>query len=252
MPALGRARGRLARGARRRGLPRGARPAAARLRRPARRRSTAPGRLSEAVGHDVWLKREDLLHTGAHKINNALGQALLAQRMGKRAHHRRDRGGPARRRHRDGLRAAGPGVHRLHGHRGHAPPGAQRPADGAARRRRSPPSRRARARSRRPCREAIRDWVANVEDTHYIIGSRGRPGAVPGARARPAARHRRRGARPGPRGRGRLPRPRDRLRRRRLERDRHVHRLRRRRRASSSSASRRRARASPPAATARR
>ena len=40
-------------------------------------------RLSEAVGHDVWLKREDLLHTGSHKINNALGQVLLAKRMGK-------------------------------------------------------------------------------------------------------------------------------------------------------------------------
>ena len=32
----------------------------------------------------IWLKREDLNHTGAHKINNALGQALLAIRMGKR------------------------------------------------------------------------------------------------------------------------------------------------------------------------
>ncbi len=40
-------------------------------------------RLSERVGATVYLKREDLCHTGAHKINNALGQALLAQRMGK-------------------------------------------------------------------------------------------------------------------------------------------------------------------------
>lgn len=39
-------------------------------------------RLSERWGADVWLKREDLAHTGAHKINNALGQALLAQRLG--------------------------------------------------------------------------------------------------------------------------------------------------------------------------
>ncbi|MFL5470495.1 MAG: tryptophan synthase subunit beta [Gemmatimonadaceae bacterium] len=45
--------------------------------------SSAP-RLSDAVGCTVYLKREDLNHTGAHKINNALGQALLAQRMGKR------------------------------------------------------------------------------------------------------------------------------------------------------------------------
>ena len=35
-------------------------------------------------GPKIYLKREDLLHTGAHKINNALGQILLAQRMGKR------------------------------------------------------------------------------------------------------------------------------------------------------------------------
>ncbi|MGE3912335.1 MAG: tryptophan synthase subunit beta [Chloroflexota bacterium] len=41
-------------------------------------------RLSEAVGCQVYIKREDLAHTGAHKINNALGQALLAQQMGKK------------------------------------------------------------------------------------------------------------------------------------------------------------------------
>ena len=45
--------------------------------------SSAP-RFSEAVGCEVYLKREDLNHTGAHKINNAIGQAMLAQRMGKR------------------------------------------------------------------------------------------------------------------------------------------------------------------------
>jgi len=39
-------------------------------------------RLSELYGADIWLKREDLAHTGAHKINNAIGQALLAKRMG--------------------------------------------------------------------------------------------------------------------------------------------------------------------------
>ncbi len=41
-------------------------------------------RLSETLGIPAYLKREDLAHTGAHKINNALGQGLLAQRMGKR------------------------------------------------------------------------------------------------------------------------------------------------------------------------
>jgi tryptophan synthase beta chain len=46
---------------------------------------TYASRLSAALGGGrVYLKREDLAHTGAHKINNALGQALLAQRMGKR------------------------------------------------------------------------------------------------------------------------------------------------------------------------
>jgi tryptophan synthase beta chain len=43
----------------------------------------AAPRLSEAAGCRVFLKREDLLHTGAHKINNTLGQCLLARRMGK-------------------------------------------------------------------------------------------------------------------------------------------------------------------------
>src|SRR5438270_12537804 len=38
-------------------------------------------RLSEAAEHPIYLKREDLNHTGAHKINNALGQGLLARRM---------------------------------------------------------------------------------------------------------------------------------------------------------------------------
>ena len=40
-------------------------------------------RLSETVGARIWLKREDLNHTGAHKINNCIGQILLAKRMGK-------------------------------------------------------------------------------------------------------------------------------------------------------------------------
>src|SRR2546429_9351820 len=39
---------------------------------------------NKLAGPEIFLKREDLLHTGAHKINNALGQILLAQRMGKR------------------------------------------------------------------------------------------------------------------------------------------------------------------------
>src|SRR5271166_918734 len=41
-------------------------------------------RLSEKAGRPIYLKREDLNHTGSHKLNNALGQALLARRMGKK------------------------------------------------------------------------------------------------------------------------------------------------------------------------
>lgn len=45
---------------------------------------TLAARLSEHYGCEVWLKREDLTHTGSHKINNAIGQILLARRMGKK------------------------------------------------------------------------------------------------------------------------------------------------------------------------
>ena len=46
---------------------------------------TFAARLTEAYrGAEVWLKREDLLHTGAHKVNNTVGQVRLALRMGKR------------------------------------------------------------------------------------------------------------------------------------------------------------------------
>jgi len=44
----------------------------------------APGLTEHAGGARIWLKREDLAHTGAHKINNTIGQALLARRLGKR------------------------------------------------------------------------------------------------------------------------------------------------------------------------
>ena len=44
---------------------------------------TLTGRMSKELGLELWLKREDLLHTGAHKLNNTLGQCLLAKKMGK-------------------------------------------------------------------------------------------------------------------------------------------------------------------------
>ncbi len=45
---------------------------------------TFAARLSRELGYRIWLKREDLAHTGAHKINNTVGQTLLASRLGKR------------------------------------------------------------------------------------------------------------------------------------------------------------------------
>jgi tryptophan synthase beta chain len=45
---------------------------------------TYAARLSDRLGYRIWLKREDLSHTGAHKINNTIGQVLLAKRLGKR------------------------------------------------------------------------------------------------------------------------------------------------------------------------
>ena len=46
--------------------------------------------LSEKYGTNVYLKREDLNHTGAHKINNALGQVLLAKKLGKKKKKKRN------------------------------------------------------------------------------------------------------------------------------------------------------------------
>ena len=84
MPALDELIDGLERRPQRRRLPRRDRRAGQGIRRSARRRSTKPQRLSESAGGArIFLKREDLAHTGAHKINNALGQALLAKRMGK-------------------------------------------------------------------------------------------------------------------------------------------------------------------------
>ena len=73
-------------------------------------------RLTERLGGaKIYLKREDLLHTGAHKINNALGQILLARRHGQKADHRGDWRRPARGRDGDGLRAVRLRVRGLHG-----------------------------------------------------------------------------------------------------------------------------------------
>ncbi|MEA2277846.1 MAG: tryptophan synthase beta chain [Solirubrobacteraceae bacterium] len=135
-------------------------------------------RLSEAVGHAVWLKREDLLHTGAHKINNALGQALLARRMGKRRVIAETGAGQ------HGVATATAcalldlecvvymGVEDVRRQQ----PNVQRmellgatvsPVDAGARTLKEATS------------QAIRDWVTNVATTHYIIGSAVGPAPYP-------------------------------------------------------------------------
>jgi tryptophan synthase beta chain len=127
-------------------------------------------RISELAGHPVYLKREDLNHTGAHKINNALGQALLAQRMGKRRI----------------IAETGAGQH------GVATATACALLDlecivymGTEDMRRQRPNvlrmellgasvvgvEAGAATLKEACSAAIRDWVTNVETTHYIIGS---------------------------------------------------------------------------------
>jgi len=127
-------------------------------------------RLSEHVGRTVLLKREDLNHTGSHKMNNALGQALLAKRMGKSRIIAETGAGS----HgvatatacallglecvvfmgTEDMRRQRPNVLRMEllGAR-------VQPVEAGARTLKEATS------------EAIRDWVTNVADTYYVIGS---------------------------------------------------------------------------------
>jgi tryptophan synthase beta chain len=127
-------------------------------------------RLSEAAGHPVYLKREDLNHTGAHKINNALGQCLLARRMGKPriiAETGAGQHGVATATAcallglecivymgTEDMRRQRPNVQRME-----LLGATVAPVDAGARTLKEAVS------------AAIRDWVANVADTHYVIGS---------------------------------------------------------------------------------
>src|SRR4051794_31485534 len=139
--------------------------------------SDAP-RFSEHVGAPVWLKREDLNHTGAHKINNSIGQVLLARRMGKTriiAETGAGQHGVATATacalfglpceifmgavdvERQALnvfrmKLLGAQVHSVH--------------DGTAT-------------LKDAMNEALRDWVTNVRDTHYVIGSAAGPHPYP-------------------------------------------------------------------------
>ncbi len=135
-------------------------------------------RLSQLAGREIWLKREDLMHTGSHKLNNALGQALLARRMGKRRI----------------IAETGAGQH------GVASATACALLDlecvvymGAEDIRRQAPnvqrmkllgaevvSVEAGARTlKEAVSEAIRDWVTTVATSHYIIGSAVGPAPYP-------------------------------------------------------------------------
>ena len=128
-------------------------------------------RLTErAGGAEIYLKREDLAHTGAHKINNALGQGLLAKRMGKSrvvAETGAGQHGVAAATvcalldvqcvvymGEEDMRRQAPNVYRMR------MLGAEvRPVAAGARTLKEAIS------------ETIRDWVTNVRDTHYVIGS---------------------------------------------------------------------------------
>jgi tryptophan synthase beta chain len=127
-------------------------------------------RLSAELGVEVWLKREDLAHTGAHKINNALGQALLAKRLGKERI----------------IAETGAGMHGVatatacalldlpcvvymgeeDTHR-QAPNVARMELLGAE----VVPVTAGSRTLKEAVNEALRDWAASVRTTHYVIGS---------------------------------------------------------------------------------
>jgi tryptophan synthase beta chain len=135
-------------------------------------------RLSERVRRPVYLKREDLNHTGSHKLNNALGQVLLAKRMGKRRIIAETGAGQ----HGvatatvcallemecviymgvEDTRRQRPNVQRMH-----LLGASVEPVDAGARTLKEATS------------AAIRDWVTNVASTHYVIGSAVGPAPYP-------------------------------------------------------------------------
>ncbi len=135
-------------------------------------------RLSEVLGAQVWLKREDLAHTGAHKVNNTVGQVLLAKRMGKRRVIAETGAGQ------HGVATAtacallglpcevfmgaedvarqAPNVRRMEllGAKVHAVESGSKTLKDAM-------------------NEALRDWVTNVESTYYCVGSAAGPHPYP-------------------------------------------------------------------------
>src|SRR3984957_4158061 len=131
--------------------------------------SPAP-HLSRRWGAEVWLKREDLAHTGAHKINNAIGQALLARRLGARRVGAETGGGQ----HgvASALACARVGLP-CTVYMGALDMERQAPNVGRMRllgAKAIPVTSRGRT-LRAPLDEALRDWVADPLDTYYLIGS---------------------------------------------------------------------------------
>ena len=127
-------------------------------------------RLSDMLGTRLYLKREDLVHGGAHKLNNTLGQALLAKRMGKRRIIAETGAGQ------HGLATAIAGA--LFGLRAEIYMG----EEDIERQRLNVFRMKLLGAEVHPVgsgsktlkdaiNEAIRDWVTNVEDTHYLLGS---------------------------------------------------------------------------------
>ncbi len=139
---------------------------------------TFAGRLSERVGCRVYLKREDLNHTGAHKINNCIGQALLARRMGKRRLIAETGAGQ------HGVATAT--VAALFGMPCEVYMGAEdveRQALNVFRMKllgtRVTPVTAGSRTLKDAMNEALRDWVTNVGDTYYLIGSVAGPHPYP-------------------------------------------------------------------------
>jgi tryptophan synthase beta chain len=135
-------------------------------------------RLSEHHGARIWLKREELNHTGSHKINNCMGQILLAQRMGKRRI----------------IAETGAGQHGVATATVCARYGlpcivymgavdVQRQAPNVQRMQllgaEVRPVTSGSATLKDAMNEALRDWVTNVEDTYYLIGSAAGPHPYP-------------------------------------------------------------------------
>jgi tryptophan synthase beta chain len=127
-------------------------------------------RLSERYDREVYLKREDLLHGGAHKLNNALGQVLLAKYMGKERIVAETGAGQ------HGTATAMAAAHLdmpCEIYMGRTDINRQRPnvfrmrINGAE----VNPVTAGRGTLKEAISETMRDWATNVEDTHYVIGS---------------------------------------------------------------------------------